>query len=202
MQIMPVMESDGVGVEQPPHLSRRNDYTFGQFWRSYRGAPLLHVRLGYWHELGAWPVPGSMFRWSGRLNEAWYWLKCRVWHQYNVVRVRTEPPTWRDSADFVLPLLMQMLTNFVEKERPFEHFDTSFHYDGWWSIRDIYEWWHIRRPERVKRQGESLRAWSRNRRTTDGDRLFAEHRRLEADGEAEDEAMMIRLIKLRGHLWT
>jgi hypothetical protein len=125
--------------------------------------------------------------------------------------------------------MMQVLTDFVEREKPFEHFDTSYHYDSWLRIRDLYEWWHIRRPAKVQAVSDALTAWHDEFQRLGGltskptenattrlmvfpqDRgadvrrereLNNEMRRLEAELEAEDEAMMIRLVRLRGHLWT
>ncbi len=29
-------------------------------------------------------------------HDSWYWIKCRLWHRYNVVVCRPLPPTWCD----------------------------------------------------------------------------------------------------------
>lgn len=228
-------------VRQPPTLSGGTRYRFRDWWRSKDGMRLFRVRLGTWWEYWrngwskntryAYPLPGHVFQWGGKIPEAWYYVKCRVlpWKRYNTVVVRTEPPTWQSRGDFLLPLLMEVLTDFVEKERPFEHFDTSYHFDAWWSIRDLYEWWHVRRPERLAREQAAMDAWhaefrrlggmtpgpdegddtrqmlfpqDRGEDVTEERRLSRVMRELEEAGEREDEAMMIRLIRLRGHLWT
>lgn len=217
-------------INQPPRLSDKTRYRFRHWWAYAMDYPSwLWVRWGAWRELGwRWFRPGHIFEWGGAIPQVWRYIKDSFWHRHNVIVVRTEPPTWQDRSEFLLPVMMQVLTDFVEKERPFDHFDTSHNYDQWWRIRDLYEWWHIRRPARLKMTAAALTAWhdeferiggitfgevsgntrrllfpcDRGVNTAAVDRLSAARQALEAAGEAEDEAMMIRLVRLRGHLWT
>jgi hypothetical protein len=81
----------------------------------------------------------------------------------------------------------------------------------------LYRWWTVTRPARPEPMKAS--GWSdycdRRRAANPDDWLFSdsedkedtgpmmdEMHRLEAEYEAEDEAMMIRLIKIRNSLWT
>ena len=78
----------------------------------------------------------------------WYWLTCRVWHQFNVIRIKTLPPTWQDRDRVLLHAAFQILTDFVDREHPFDHFDVmaSNNRDDWEEILRLYAWWTVERP--------------------------------------------------------
>jgi hypothetical protein len=130
-----------------------------------------------------------------RLHDAWYWLKCRLWHRYNVVVCRDLPPTWCDRDYLLLYAAFTIFAEFVEREKG--HFDEPdvfalySDYQGedpderakveayarrmaveWKTIRELYAWWQGRK----------------------GNNDF--------DDYYEDSAMLHRLIAVRGHLWT
>lgn len=85
------------------------------------------------------------------------------------------------------------------------------------EILALYRWWTVTRPARPEPMKAS--GWSdycdRHRAADPDDWIFSDSKdkedtgpmldemhRLEAEYEAEDEAMMIRLIKIRNSLWT
>lgn len=103
--------------------------------------------------------------------------------------------------------------------------------DEWQEAAILYDWWKNRRPARLDAEERALSAWGDefrrfgglrfksadehglskiefpNERHTEEElseerRLFMAHTAAEEAGEAEDEQMMIRLVKLRGVLWT
>ncbi len=53
----------------------------------------------------------------GWFNDRWYWLKCRLWHKYNVVTCEALPPTWCDRDHLMLFAAFQILEDFVEREQ-------------------------------------------------------------------------------------
>jgi len=120
------------------------------------------------------------------LTNAWYWLKCRLWHRYNVVVCRALPPTWHDRDYLLLYAAFQILEDFVQKEQPWEFAGDvyatyvtdcgeKFACDRaaeWQTIRDLLAWW-------------------RSRKNDD-----------EHDDYYEDTAMLHKLIDIRGNLWT
>lgn len=119
------------------------------------------------------------------IHEPWYWLKCRLWHRYNVVVCRSLPPTWCDRDYLLLHAAFQILTDFIEKEEPWEFAATpdelreSYSEDrmrDWERIRLLYRWWKVR----VKEDD-----WA----DVDAQRK-------------EDNAMLHRLVNLRGYFWT
>lgn len=164
-------------VPAPDVLSPRTRYTIRDYWTDCAGV-----------------------RWTYRISRLWYYLKCKFWHRYNVVVVRTEPPTWRDRSDFLLPLMMQVLTDFIEQEKPFEFTDTSYRHDVYYSLKDLYEWWHIRRPARESAYHAMLIAASDDA-NPDPNR-YAKVWAQEQQNVDEDDVMMRRLIALRHYMWT
>lgn len=116
--------------------------------------------------------------WRQLVTDPWYWLKCRVWHRYNVV-CQGLPATWCDRDTLLLHVAFQCLTDFIEKERPWEFEATSEKiaelYEGcrvqeWATIRELYVWWLGRRDD------------------------YEDH--------DEDDAMLHKLIDVREYFWT
>jgi hypothetical protein len=221
-------------VEAPAVVRHR--YTFREWWDAHKGQRWLRLRETGWREFG-WGWYLRTYRWrawrvlkaSGLLPDVWRYARNRVWDRYNTVTARTLPPTWCDREELLLHAMFAVLCDFVEKEKPFGHFDTSYSHDAWYSIRDLYEWWTVRRPARELAEAAALMAWhtefmrmggfqsvptdhpmlmemqppeKRGHDTSEADRLHARHMEMEEAGEAEDDAMMRRLVGLRGHLWT
>lgn len=122
--------------------------------------------------------------WNTYVHHPWYWLKCRLWHQYNTIRIETLPPTWNDRDDVLLHGAFQVLKDFVEKEDPFNWFDISHRKAEWLEISNLYTWWTIIRPNRE---------YSMYIHTTLDER---------EKWDKEDKEMLIKLVKLRSFLWT
>lgn len=51
-----------------------------------------------------------------KLHDIWYRIKCKLWYRYNVVKVRTLPPTWVDRDTLLVHAMFQILDDFVNKE--------------------------------------------------------------------------------------
>lgn len=135
--------------------------------------------------------------WRRYIHEPWYWLKCRLWYRHNVIYIKTLPPTWNDRDDRILHGMFQVLVDFVELEDPYEFKQTwQEHYDTYakcdpdfvpgeivqhakeraddaQTLKDLYRWWTIERPA----MGEE-------------------------SSDAEDQAMLHKLIDIRRNLWT
>jgi hypothetical protein len=88
------------------------------------------------------------------------------------------------------------------------------------ELRALYHWWTVERPAKRQHEADLLTQWAAARPSTtfdpavdglsrmnfhhtpESDRLFQEHMAVEAANDAEDEAMLIRLVKIRGSMWT
>jgi len=119
-----------------------------------------------------------------KLHNFWYWLKCRLWHRYNIVVCKTLPPTWCDRDYLLLYAAFQILEDFVKYEKGhfYENVYELYLPDGeerarneeahWNIIRELYSWWQ--------------------RRKNDND----------YDNYKEDNQMFHKLIDVRENLWT
>lgn len=163
--------------------------------------------------------------WRGYVHDPWYWLKCRIWHRHNVVVIRSLPPTWTDRDERILHAVFQLLVDFVEREEHprgewshlnrtreqlVEAYNTAYEEcdpeiaagilktaekraDDWLEIKALYEWWTVERPARkeapVGPDGYDSE-WGRA------------SNELDAQRDDEDDAMLHRLIDVRGYLWS
>lgn len=149
-----------------------------------------------------------------------YWFKYRFipsW-KFHIIDLRKSGNGytygWRDTDSRMLHACFLLLVEYVEKEKPFEVID--------WSsdektkqvgeeIKDLYDWWVVRRP--AAKQQLQLDWESEPDRTQfiplEGGGVQikspASHKTLlqrEYQLDAEDQANLERLVKIRGYLWT
>lgn len=66
----------------------------------------------------------------------------------------------------------QILEDFIEKENGLNHCDQEYHKDWITEVKELYDWWKIRKLELYNKNDE------------------------------EDDLMLERLIKIRRTLWT
>jgi hypothetical protein len=161
----------------------------------------VEIELAWWHVV--WDDKAYK-----QFHAPWYsrgWFRWRTWRSpeaglanlaWQAALIKDEQYTSIDDPEF---------------GRPTEQAITAL------EILNLYTWWTVTRPARPDPMKVS--GWSdycARRRSTDPDDwifgdskdkedtgpMMDEMHRLEAEYEAEDEAMMIRLIKIRNALWT
>lgn len=129
---------------------------------------------------------GLQRAWNRFVHSPWYWLKCRVWHRYNVVVCRKLGPTWVDRDHLILHVAFQCLADYVEKEAP--TVATQTHEEVYRNYRDCG-------PEYAKKRADDwmgvkeLYHW------------YVKHDPYDNEDEKQDE-MLHRLIDVRRYLWT
>jgi len=150
-------------------------------------------------------------------RRVWYPIRCWL-RPYNVVRIKTLPRGWTDRTEILLHASFQVLVDFVEKE---ESIDQSSDPDTT-EATFLYNWWTVERPRRLD-ISESVPLFVETStfvKCIDGNRvmytmedvggseadaareLMAESLRHDDEWSAEDDAMLKRLIDIRGYLWT
>lgn len=85
-----------------------------------------------------------MVPYNWRPSQIWYRLKCWAWFRYTTVKPRTMPwNTWTDRTDLMPHMMFELLADFIEKEKPAEHFDIekSHHKANWEKMFEAYRWW-------------------------------------------------------------
>lgn len=186
-----------------------------------------HIPPGTWHDVGYRFLP-CLFNELVEFVEvelAWFHV---AWDAE--ARAKYQTPwwatgrwrwrTWRSAAAGLDNLMWQM--NLTQDWLPDDHTDRykpTRQAEAAKEIHDLYHWWVVERPLRPDPMEAS--GWSRycNERRNRGDGWLDDDdeegqpkvdtrpmldmmNEMEARYEAEDEAMMIRLIKIRQALWT
>jgi len=86
--------------------------------------------------------------------------------------------TWLDRDEIMLHACFQILQDFIDKEQGDTHCDYEAHKDFVDEVRFLYNWWQIRKSDEFAIQDILI------------------------DNFEEDDEMIIRLMKIRGSLWT
>lgn len=108
----------------------------GRFTGGWQKSLLDWCKTYYWY----------LLPYSSRPGYLWYRFTCWAWHRYTTIHPRTMPwHTWTD-RDMLLPHVMfELLVQFVELEKPDEHFDLSSLPDArkkeWEKLFATYHWW-------------------------------------------------------------
>lgn len=137
--------------------------------------------------------------------------------------IKTLEPGWHDKAELMLHAMLQLLTDFMEKEKPGEVTDwtsDAAHRKAWDEMNKLDRWWKKERPARRSplrsrrlrsppletgpMPGTSLRksAPPDKKKYAAYYRAMEVHWRLEKEWEAEDQKNLHRLVDIRRFLWT
>lgn len=112
------------------------DYLFPRKIRKYKLVKKLRDFLDGIH---AW------WKYSVYSPKEWkYRLKMKFWTKPNKVHVKYfADHFWVDRCSLIRHACFQILVDFVEKERPFEWFDTedSYHKAEWDELKSLYDWY-------------------------------------------------------------
>ena len=129
---------------------------------------------------------------------------------------------WHDVTGLLLEVPFKLLVDFIEKEKPGDNVDWDAapeYRHAWDEMMALYTWWTLRHPKRhdplddipippfhtkpyeghpgfieyISPTEEEAPGWKA---------ACDESARLELEWEAEDQAMLHRLIDIRGFLWT
>jgi hypothetical protein len=72
-----------------------------------------------------------------------YWFLYRFHPKYKYHVLHTGfPPGWRDRDLVLAAIIRKIIIDFVEREKPYEHFDTedSRHAQEWIQLKELYNW--------------------------------------------------------------
>jgi len=165
--------------------------------------------------------PHNIFWWVSQrrrdIADGYYYFKCFIFHPYNKVKVKTLPPTWVDRDLLLLHASFAIFCDVIEGEdllnnMGFDHTEEieKMKKEEWEDkqsqeenikilqerheldqklekeLKYLYNWWKIVRPERQKIMSNPLK-WNFD----DEEKYYK-----------EDTDHLIRLMKIRGSLWT
>jgi len=154
------------------------------------------------------------------IREWYYSTRNFLFRRYDLIRTGMPKTQWCDKVELMLYGMMNMLKDYVEKEKCFDIIDWEHgeeHSNAAKEIREIYAWW-LNYENRQKEISSALNEWHDTKfkdipvenwrerlnikDTPETKNLFDHLHELERKLEEEEEEMLIRLIKIRGHLWT
>ncbi len=139
------------------------------------------------------------------------------------LKIKTLEKGWHDKDEILLHAAFQILTNFVEEEKPGEVIvwtSDGLHKKAWKEIQSLYKWWTDTRPARTspindkklktppfkfkKIPGTDLREMVQPDKNEYAEyyRALSKHAKLETKWLEEDQKNLHRLIGIRGFLWT
>lgn len=158
----------------------------------------------------------DLWRWLKirQIQDGWYYLKCKYFHPYNVLKIKSLPPTWVDEDTLLVHSMFEVLRRFME-QKPNERHDYSWPYTSkdecgmtfeewekyaephrlfWKEISDVWEWW----KDCQFVQNEMDKLLSGKKTSYNYDALVQMDKELK---EREDWALQT-LIKHRHGLWV
>jgi len=161
-----------------------------------------------------------------QIGHALYWLRTHTYNKYHIIDCRSPHNGyswgWFDRSSLILFANMAILVEYVEKEADqIDWTSDPSHSEARSEMEIIYQWWlKGRKIEHDDYEALLTKAYGFDRCTVfepceDDPSIRGRHfvlqsweedcRRCDEAEEAlekKDEEMMIRLIKIRGHLWS
>jgi hypothetical protein len=144
-----------------------------------------------------------------KIPQGLYYVKSLLFYRYNVIKIKTLGPGWTDRDCVMVHAMFQVFCNFIEQEEPFERISWDYgseinriKKEKWKNQREknryirslergdkrvkkakkemqfLYNWWKKTYPELVKKG-------------IDMDKV-----------SAKENEMILRLINIRGYMWT
>lgn len=149
-------------------------------------------------------------------HRLYYGIKDRIW-PYNILHIKTLDRHWNDRDQVLLHSMFQILVDFIEQEKPFEHFDwtSSPEYNAKGiELVTLYWWWKNERPLRhdplddvqcppllfEKLDNGNYKIIDSN--DNEWDKACDESWKFKDLCDKEDKDNMIRLVNLKEYLWT
>jgi hypothetical protein len=139
------------------------------------------------------------------------------------LKIKTLSNKWHDKDEILLHAAFQLLTDFVEEEKPDKTINwnwNALHKKAWKEVQALYKWWNVTRPARkspldekgLKRPPLKFKKipGAEMMQMVEPDkkkyakyyRALRKHNRLEKKWHEEDQRNLHRLIEIRGFLWT
>lgn len=158
-----------------------------------------------------------------------WWILHRTFNRFNKIEMPTLEPGYYDSDTRMLHGAFNLLTDFVEKEKPFERIDWDYdeaHRHAAKEIKELYDWWkcsYLKRRsllddippnhqphlfEFCKEEPNGDLSYGQAERQASEKaypiyhEAFSLQMKQEAMWDKEETENLIRLVKIRGYLWT
>lgn len=80
-----------------------------------------------------------------RPSQLWDKFRCWLFKPYTTIKPRYLPHTWTDKDQILVHMVFEILSLYLEKEKPGEIIDWEWdeeHSKAWKEINELYKWWH------------------------------------------------------------
>ena len=126
---------------------------------------------------------------------------------YNIIKINSLPSTWTDRDEVLLHASFQILTDFIEKEKPFEHFNIneSQNKEDWLKLKKLYKWWKKRKSKQELAFKKLDLKYPKSKNTEELSSGYKKYQKIYALDIAfykEDTDKIKELADLRKLLWT
>lgn len=172
---------------------------------------------------------------AGVVKNVIYFVKCHTvpskkYHLLSLSQPKTNTDDdykygWLDADHQMLFACMNILVDFVERERGIDAFierlawlkkesdklseedrpneyDFQSAYDFEDKVFKIYTWWTVDRKNLLKEKLYMQNAWFAKTKTSNGDSIFKELNKLDERIHNEEQEMLKALVDVRGVMWT
>jgi len=147
------------------------------------------------------------------IKDTIYYVKCWLWKRHNRLHIKSLPPTYVDKDTLLEHSMFQILTNFLEKERPDEIVDwdgTPEHRQARDKMQELYDWWHgiylkfdcMEGFDESKRSKKCINKNGQFCMNEYEEQFYDEANRKEEQIRNELTKKCHELIDIRGYLWT
>lgn len=162
-----------------------------------------------------------MRRASKLLDTFYYWLRTHTINRYHIINIKNSVGYkykwgWIDRSEMMLIANFKLLCDYVEKEKPFDHFTWEGKEHIANEIRELYDWWtkeRLRDLEACSKLGEdgeihftplnkNLYEMNIVFKDNEAEKRFDEYCRRSRELEEKDQIQFMRLAKIREYLWT
>ncbi len=133
----------------------------------------------------------------GAINTALYWIRTHTYDKYHLIDCRNEFYDWGycDPVNLMLYAPMKILVDYIELEKPFNHFlwESKEDLHVCYEMKAIYWWWKFERANEQKALNDMLDIKAKNYKA-----WAKEQTRL----NKKDIDMLVRLVKIKDYMWT
>jgi hypothetical protein len=166
-------------------------------------------------------LPNIKCLWQRYVKDTWYWIRCHTYTKYHMLDLRQpkkDPLSyrfgWIDSDTQIVYALFCILNNFVAEELPHAFIPSEedvakephllSQRNNYLEVKAIHYWWNVQRLREAEAEQKLLHEWSDSRKTNGPatQQLWADLNKMENANKDKLDEMLIRLVKVRGCLWT
>jgi hypothetical protein len=141
------------------------------------------------------------------LSHAWYFIRCHIWNRYHMVSLANKATGykwgWIDRDSAILYAAFNIFQDFCEKEKGLKNLLFQYEYSAdeeskrvYETAVELYEWWV--NGGREKDYKESKRLMKEADESGDMEAWLKAYN----FSDTRDNEQLIKLVSIRGYLWT